>query len=135
MSSHLTISTEKCSCGESQVHFTHTCSGGCLPIYGCPKCDNFCPLCENTAPDPDKTLTVDEVIASLLEFKQLHGGDSILMICMNGAQTAYLPISEISVDSDEPCNPVALCCVAEGNHPLGNTIKLRPHNWQWRGKE
>jgi hypothetical protein len=49
-----------------------------------------------------------------------------------GAAVPYMPVNQVAIDEDDPSNVIALLCVCEGNHPLGNVIKLRPPDWSWK---
>lgn len=87
-----------------------------------------------TTPDPDHLCTVDEAITRLRRIREQYGNVG-LMICLDGAQrgeaaSPYLPVNALAVDDDEPSNPIALCCVALGNHPFGPVIRLHAPHWK-----
>jgi hypothetical protein len=64
------------------------------------------------------------------------------MICFDGDPTTdgrgrvavarYMSINDVAVDEEVPTNVLALLCVAEGNHPFGDLLRMRPANWEWK---
>ena len=139
---HLTESV--CDCGTPHSRFHHACPAirGCggIWIYGCPKCDDFCPECgKEPPPAPNRTdhlCTLDEAIYRLQQIRSQHGGQVGVMISFDGpdeeAMVPYMPVNTVALDDDEPGNVVALLCVSEGNHPFGNVVKMRPADWEWK---
>lgn len=67
------------------------------------------------------------MIDGLYQIRAMHGGNAVVKICFDGPDknslVPYMAVNSMALDDDEPDNPIALVCVAEGNHPYGN---LRP---------
>ena len=89
-----------------------------------------------SAPPVDHCCDLDEIIAGLQRIRQAFKGKIGVMLSFDrgetGAAVPYMPVSQTAVDDDDPNNVVALLCVAEGNHPFGDVIKLRSTNWSWK---
>ena len=91
-------------CGGDLGQFIHRCGHGMCQKYGCPTCDNHCSLCYAEVPSTDnqKTLSVDDAISMLTNIKDEHGGDSPVMVCVDGMSMPYLQAWQVAVDDDDP---------------------------------
>ena len=135
MNDNLQVVGAVCPCGTAYKRFQHRCaaSGERIVIMGCPTCDNHCPKCDLA----NHCCDIEEVIAWLMRIRQEHGKRVRVMICFDGgtkndAAVPYMPVNQVALDADDPSDVIALLCVCEGNHPLGNVIKLRPPDWSWK---
>ena len=137
MCDNLKVIGSVCPCGTAHRRFLHRCagSGKGIVIRGCPTHDDHCPQCDRA----NHCCSVDEVIGWLMKIRNEHGKRVRVMICFDGgegengktgAAIPYMPVDQIAEDTDDPGDVIALLCVCEGNHPLGNVIRLRAGNWK-----
>jgi hypothetical protein len=139
MNDNLQVVSSVCPCGTAHQRFQHRCaaSGEGVLIVGCPTCDDHCPKCDLA----NHCCEIEEVIGWLMRIREQHGKRVRVMICFDGGEERnggkplpYIPVNQVAMDDDDPADPIALVCVCEGNHPMGNVIKLRPADWDWKAK-
>ena len=134
----------KCNCGKTLTEFCHKCptTGRTSWIKGCPVCSNHCHECNgivSPASDPNHICRIEEVINWLNRILQKYGNVEVLVgfdTGVGGSVMPYMPtsqittmpsyrvseimsVNQIAVDDDDI--PVALMCVANGNHPFSTT--------------
>ncbi len=132
MNDNLKVVGSVCPCGTAHRRFRHRCaaSGEGISIIGCPKCDNHCPQCDLA----NHCCDIEEVIGWLMRIREKYGKHVRVMISFDGQRggvaVPYMPVNQVAVDDDDQAAPVALVCVAPGNHPYGDVIRLRPAGWK-----